>query len=93
MFAAIVGAVTAMIAMSGHGLFAALAFAPIGGSLALVAGSLLLAWHRNAAPPRNSAEDVDPIDEQVAALRRVLEVASQARSSTSKQLSGGRRAA
>jgi hypothetical protein len=79
--------------MSSYGLFAALAFAPIGGSLAAIAGGLLLAWRRNAAPPRNSAMEVDPIDEQVAALRRVLEVVSQAHSSTSEQPSGSWRAA
>jgi hypothetical protein len=84
-----IGAMATVFALSTLGLFAALALAPIGGSLAALAAGLVLAIRRGASPSEEAAL-TDSSDEQVAALREVLQIA---RAAPSGAAGAGRRAA
>jgi hypothetical protein len=73
--AALAGGIVTAAAFSGLGPIAALALSPFGGSLAAAGAALLLAARRRRALPDVTDDALSLTDEQILALRQVLDQA------------------
>lgn len=89
MLAAIAGGIVTVSLVAPVGLLWALVAAPFGGSLCAVAAGLVLASRRTAP----AEEDLSTTDEQVAALRSVLQAAYPAPAQKPSDDEAGRAAA